>query len=298
MILINDKNTSSIHHARNELYKRLIAEKLLIIDNNGVASVADSSSKASKNISLDVFEKLNAKHGKKLKAQTAGKTFENCIRDYVKQTFYSLTDNLRPGKWDILDLGNRNKIKLEDFVQYNHLKHLSELASKDPELNAALGNDYTVAPDIIISREAYTDEELNVHGKVVDNSTSLMTDIRKACSHPSKILHASISVKWTMRTDRAQNTRTEALNLIRNRKGHLPHIVAVTGECLPNRLSSLALGTGDIDCVYHIALYELQEAIDNYAEKNQAPELKETLDTLIKGRRLKDISDLPFDLCV
>lgn len=31
--------------------------------------------------------------------------------------------------------------------------------------------------------------------------------------------HASISAKFTMRSDRAQNSRTEALNLIRNRKG-------------------------------------------------------------------------------
>ena len=53
-----------------------------------------------------------------------------------------------------------------------------------------------------------------------------------------------------MRSDRAQNSRTEALNLIRNRKGNLPHIVVVTGEPMPARIASLALGTGDIDCVY------------------------------------------------
>ena len=35
-----------------------------------------------------------------------------------------------------------------------------------------------------------------------------------------------------MRSDRAQYSRTEALNLIRNRKGRLPHIVVVTGEPL------------------------------------------------------------------
>lgn len=67
--------------------------------------------------------------------------------------------------------------------------------------------------------------------------------------------------KYTMRSDRAQNSRTEALNLIRNRKGHLPHIVVVTAEHMPNRLASLALGNGDIDCVYHFALYELIRAV-------------------------------------
>lgn len=77
-----------------------------------------------------------------------------------------------------------------------------------------------------------------------------MADIRKV-NGGKPLLHASVSAKFTMRSDRAQNSRTEALNLIRNRKGHLPHIVVVTAEPMPNRLASLALGTGDIDCVYH-----------------------------------------------
>lgn len=97
-----------------------------------------------------------------------------------------------------------------------------------------------------------------------------------------------------MRSDRAQNSRTEALGLIRNRKGKLPHIVVVTGEPLPARIASLALGTGDIDCVYHFALYELVKAV----KQIEAEDALEMLDILIKGKRLKDISDLPLDLAV
>ena len=108
-------------------------------------------------------------------------------------------------------------------------------------------------------------------------------------------MHASISAKWTMRSDRAQNSRTEALNLIRNRKGHLPHIVVVTGEPLPSRLASLALGTGDIDCVYHFALYELLDAVKMYG-KDGREDIVEQLESLVRGKRLKDISDLPLDL--
>ena len=98
----------------------------------------------------------------------------------------------------------------------------------------------------------------------------------------------------TMRSDRAQNSRTEALNLIRNRKGHLPHIVDVTAEPMPNRLASLALGTGDIDCVYHFALYELIRAV----KESGSEDAVETLETLVQCKRLKDISDLPLDLSV
>jgi hypothetical protein len=74
--------------------------------------------------------------------------------------------------------------------------------------------------------------------------------------------------------------------LIRNRKGHTPHIVAVTAEPLPTRIASLALGTGDLDCVYHIALHELEIAVMSNKDQH------EMLRSLIDGKRLRDIIDL------
>ena len=120
-----------------------------------------------------------------------------------------------------------------------------------------------------------------------------MTPLREAnLSAPRPIFHASISCKWTLRSDRGQNARTEALNLIRNRKGRVPHIVAVTAEPLPTRIASLALGTGDLDCVYHFALPELEGALAVSDNEDQL----DMLNTLVDGRRLRDINDLPFDL--
>ena len=159
-----------------------------------------------------------------------------------------------------------------------------------------LGNDYMVAPDIVVYRNLCEDAEINKDVPVVDLRVSTMADLRKA-NGGKPILHASISAKWTMRSDRAQNSRTEALNLIRNRKGHLPHILVVTGEPLPSRLASLALGTGDLDCVYHFALYELLDAVKEYGCHGRE-DILETLENLIEGKRLKDISDLPLDLSV
>ena len=158
---------------------------------------------------------------------------------------------------------------------------------------AALGNDYLVAPDVVVYRDLYEDDEINAVQRIVDTDVSKMADIRKA-NGGKPILHASVSAKFTMRSDRAQNSRTEALKLIRNRKGHLPHIVVVPAEPLPNRLASLALGTGDIDCVYHFALYELIRAVKEVGSEDAV----ETLETLVQGKRLKDISDLPLDLTV
>lgn len=152
-----------------------------------------------------------------------------------------------------------------------------------------------ISPDIVIAREPVSDSELNQETRLLEQSDAVatLTPFRAQNSpEPRPILHASISCKWTLRNDRSQNTRTEALNLIRNRKGKLPHIVAVTAEPTPIRIASLALGTGDIDCVYHFALPELKAGLDHLGNADQA----EMLNMLIEGRRLRDISDLPFDL--
>jgi hypothetical protein len=97
-----------------------------------------------------------------------------------------------------------------------------------------------------------------------------------------------------LRNHRAQNSRSEALNLIRNRRGKLPHIVVVTGEPLPSRLASVALGSGDIDCVYHFALPELRESVNELGLSDS----EEAINIMVNGKRLKDISDLPLDLAV
>lgn len=173
------------------------------------------------------------------------------------------------------------------------MAYLNTLTAQNAQLAAALGNDYLVSPDVVVYRDLCSDAEINAEENVVDDTIGKMADIRKS-NGGKPILHASVSAKYTMRSDRAQNSRTEALNLIRNRKGHLPHIVVVTAEPMPNRLASLALGTGDIDCVYHFALYELQRAIKEVGSEDAM----KTPDTLIQGKRLKDISDLPLDLSV
>lgn len=184
-------------------------------------------------------------------------------------------------------------MKTSSFVQYEHLDYLNQLTKADSRLASSLGNDYMVAPDIVIYRDPESDEFINTPVVMVDESVSTLSSIR-LIDNKMPILHASVSAKWTMRSDRAQNSRTEALGLIRNRKGHLPHIVVITGEPMPSRLASLGLGTGDIDCLYHFALYELIDAVNAIGAEDSI----ELLNVLIEGKRLKDISDLPLDLTV
>ncbi len=287
-----------IANARFHFHKKLFETNTLTLTSTGVASNADTSSRGSKAIARRIVDILvneqchTVSTVDKISGQTLGKQFEILTMDFLRETFPNL-QNLRPGHWTILQLGNNNKLKTSDFAQYEHLAYLNELTTQNAQLAAALGNDYLVAPDVVIYRDLYEDHEINASLLIIDDNVSKMADIRKA-NGGKPLLHASISAKYTMRSDRAQNSRTEALNLIRNRKGHLPHIVVVTAEPMPNRLASLALGTGDIDCVYHFALYELIRAVKEVGSEDAI----ETLETLVQGKRLKDISDLPLDLAV
>ena len=285
-------------NARFHFHERLFETNTLTLTKANVASNADTSSRGSKAIAEKIVDILVDEHHHtvntvdKISGQTLGKQFELLTMEFLQETFPYL-QNLRPGRWSILQLGNNNRLKTSDFEQYEHLAYLSALTAENAQLAAALGNDYLVAPDVVVYRKLYEDEEINAEQYIVDDEISRMADIRKS-NGGKPLLHASVSAKYTMRSDRAQNSRTEALNLIRNRKGHLPHIVVVTAEPMPNRLASLALGTGDIDCVYHFALYELIRAVNEVGSEDAV----ETLETLVQGKRLKDISDLPLDLAV
>ena len=282
---------SLISQERVSFHRYLTDNKILTI-NNGVASNADKSSRLSKEISLLIANSLSAQESNKAEGQTLGASFETACCQFLQNTFLKL-QNLRPGKWFVEKLGNRSSIKTSSFVQYEHLDYLGQLIKDDSQFATCIGNDYIVAPDIVIYRKPEPDEAINANSLIVSDDCSRLTPIREKYNK-LPILHASISAKWTMRSDRAQNSRTEALGLIRNRKGHLPHIVVITGEPLPSRLASLALGTGDIDCLYHIALYELLEAVETIGSEDSL----EMLNILISGKRLKDISDLPLDLTV
>lgn len=215
---------------RKKYHKALLENGVLIIDSHGIPSNADKSSKLSIAIATGITNTLMAATAEKAVGQTSGAKFELINMEFLVNTFPKLQE-LRPGVWHIVKLGNRNTIKTSSFAQYEHLEYLSHLTENDAKLAASMGNDYMVAPDVVIYRETVEDSEINKSQLIVDDDIAKMAYIRKK-NGGLPILHASISAKWTMRSDRAQNSRTEALGLIRNRKGNLPHIAVVTGEPL------------------------------------------------------------------
>lgn len=255
---------------------------------NAVPSIADVSNAPSREIAKALISKIGVGQNRRLKpaGQTAGAMFETACRDFISACFDQF-EHLRPGIF-IVEKGQQ----ISMFEQYAHLEELRILANASKELKTLLGTDYLIKPDVVVVRLPEEDATINTNALLVDGSVSTRTSLRKANGAKAS-LHASISCKLTIRSDRVQNTRSEALNLIRNRKGRVPHVVAVTAEPLPSRIAAIALGTGDIDCVYHFALTELVEVL--------AEQKRETLDlvqTMIDGQRLRDIADLPFDLVV
>lgn len=283
------KFDSLFAEARRSFHAALLENKILTTDEKNIPSIADKHSKASVEFARGILTRLgNEAKGARLSGQMAGSKFEIIVAEFLRTTFPKLAP-IRSGNFTITKGESRLAIAGSD--QYEHLASVAKAVQENPELAAALGMDYLIKPDVMILRAPESDEAINSVEKVVDSEVARKTSLR-AINNSLPILHASVSCKWTLRSDRAQNARSEALNLIRNRKGRLPHIAIVTAEPLPARLSSLALGTGDIDCVYHIALNELVAAVGD----SHFDDSKELLSIMIEGKRLRDISDMPLDL--
>lgn len=265
-------------------YHQQLFETVLRVNDADKPNNADASSPASVEIGRGIIERIGAKPVRgQIAGQTAGQKFEKATRDFLRNAF-ALLHHLRPGTWEF-SLGG----KIEVFEQYQHLADINRLIHYHTELRTAFG-DYIIKPDIVVCREPLEDDVINADKTLVgEPKIAKYTPLRQSNSN-QRILQASVSCKWTIRSDRSQNARTEGLNLIRNRKGRAPHVAVVTAEPLPTRIASLALGTGDVDCVYHFALPELIDATEDNGTHG------EMLATLVSGHRLRDIADLPFDL--
>lgn len=257
---------------------------------SAVYSNADSGSLASREIAARLAGELPYPMCQRPPSgQAAGALLAVATRRYLIDSLQALA-HLRPLNWNVALTQGRDRIAA--FEQYSHLAELRAMGRSNPRIRWLLNVDYLVAPDITISRAPWTLEELDPQGDldVANNILRYSPAVSRVGQLP--LLHASVSCKWTIRSDRAQNSRTEALNLLRNRKGRSPHIAVVTFEPLPSRLAAIAAGTGDIDCTYHGALHELRAAVADLGIAEQG----EVLEALIEGHRLRDIADLPFDL--
>jgi len=286
------KTRALINNARLKLHRDLL-RNVFMVSPARIPSIADAGNATSIQIANEMLKQIGAvTKRKKLSDQTAGNRFEALCASFLEKTFLKL-NHLRPGKWKIMCSSHGDGVDITKYEQYAHLSVIANIRTNHPELLTKLGIDYILLPDIAIARQPETDETINQPEPIIDNSSGLMTGLR-LINGGLPLIHASISCKLILGSDHIEKIRSEAFNLIGKRKGRVPNIVVVTAEPLPSRLASLALGVGDIDCVYHFALPELWQAIDRIDHDDS----KKMLRILIDGKRLRDISDLPMDLAI
>jgi hypothetical protein len=224
------------------------SELLAINAQTGCPNCADKDSAASVGIAVAVLEQLCIIAQAPHRGQSAGSEFEKRVADHLAGTLPRIAP-ARP--WVVYGKDGRRQIS--EFVQYEHLGRLKAVMEADRSglLRVEIGADYLISPDVTVG---------------------LKTDVGPP------FLHAAVSCKWTIRSDRVQNIRHEGTILTRHRRGRQPHIVAVTAEPLPTRLAAIARGTGEVDAVYHIALAELEKAVIAYDNLEQLECLGELLD--------------------
>lgn len=230
-------------------------------------NVADTGSRQSIEISRALWHRLGVPTDPASGAHDAGGLLEHGIAEYLSAALPLLDERpwhvqARPGK------------EMTETGQYSHFAHVRDLIQHDQSLSASIGMDYIVKPDVTV----HLPRRFDSYGAAGD--------------HPrpeAPLLHASVSCKWTLRSDRAQNVRTEAAALLRFRCGRVPHIVVVTAEPTVGRIGSVAKGTGDIDAVFHVALPELIEATEEAGFPGEAAILR----ALARQGRLLDLRHLP-----
>ena len=221
-----------------------------------VPNCADGDSAESLRIAAGMLDQLGIPRVPSDVPSDPGGPLEEMIRADLHERLPQLH---RDRHWEV----RRGQI-VTSFAQYSHLNAVDRLVLANPELRITIGCDYLIKPDVTVA---------------IANLQALGAD---------PFLHAAISCKWTIRSDRVQNIRHECNQMIRHRRGRQPHLVTVTAEPLPTRLASIARGTGEVDAVYHVAFDALSASVAENANKDQADAWREC----VEQRRLLSYADL------
>lgn len=136
--------------------------------------------------SQTMYEALGVERLSTEAGQTMGWALEQATKSFLR---YRLDES---------DLGSEYVVGSEPitaFAQYAPLRQMQDLINRvDPSgiLRAELGGDYIIKPDVTVGLPGRGD---------------------------NPFLHAAVSCKWTIRSDRVQNIRHEGVVLTRHRRG-------------------------------------------------------------------------------
>lgn len=203
------------------------------------------------------------------------------IGDVVEE---AVVNHLVPIRPDLLIRRGRPAV---DFDQYRHLGVSSKFAKAYKGDLSALQQAIEQAEGVPKSAElravirtmkraaklaAADDDRVQELIRMLPEESLLKLDIAVTAPSTAQRLLVGISSKWSLRTDRAQDCIAQGGKLVNLRRGHMPHYAVLTMEPRPSMLRLLAYGSGSLDCVYHLALDELQQAASALAAKRNKPE--------------------------
>lgn len=152
---------------------------------------------------------------------------------------------------------------------------------------------------LIVAVEAAITTEANARRALLDElGDESLLGLDVTVSRPGRastlpLLEAGFSLKWSLRTDRAQDCRSQGAKMSTLRRGRMPHFAAVTMEPRPYMLNLLGGGSGDVDCVYHLDLSSLSEAVEKvYIGSKLRLKGRDVFRRLVDQRRIRDYDDL------
>ncbi|UOY01877.1 NgoMIV family type II restriction endonuclease [Blastococcus sp. PRF04-17] len=233
-----------------------------------------------------------------LGATDAGSAVEAAVEQHLK--------TLRP------DLEIARSRASAEFSQYRHLavfkafsRNVSPLSSTlmpmraliaqvpDDGLRSRLARAMQAATDQLRTRDDALEALLNQ----MPEESLLKIDLTVGEPDPGlpPRLCVALSSKWTLRTDRAQDCLSQGAKLVSLRRGPMPHYAVITMESRPHMLKILADGSGSLDCVYHLHLPALIEAIERTGRASKAGDdwlPARTFRRLLNQGRLRDYDDL------
>lgn len=199
------------------------------------------------------------------------------------------------------------------FEQYAHLRAVEELSNAEtsvPDRLRVLKSQVGALSDLrrshlqecieeILAAATAEEQQRRLLLDSIGNESMLHLDVSiyrdldtQAITGALKHLVAGLSAKWTLRTDRMQDPISQGAKLAAVRRGRMPHFAAITIEPRPYMLNLLARGSGGLDCVYHLDLPALIQAVDEVCTDDGQRANRDEFYRLVDQRRIRDYDDL------
>lgn len=273
---------------------------------NGKPNTSDASEKLSVEIGEALFDVLGVSHVR------TGEKDEPTGSQLAKAVTADLLHRFAPARAAEIS----SERKLFEFEQYRHVGVIRTVKpGRTKEFNAAwkrltthvrkrkTGADLRRVDAMIEAVERSVDASDAALRKLLDElgDESLLgldlTVSRRGLPARLPTLELGLSLKWSLRTDRAQDCRSQGAKMSALRRGRMPHFAVVTMEPRPYMLNLLGGGSGDVDCVYHLDLPALTEAVDTvYVKTTQRRRGRDQFHRLVEQRRIRDYDNLVAEI--